>query len=296
MSDQLQGWIPMPQDVDIVKSEMANPLFYQAAPLLKGSGKGKIALLHNNFKKLGIPFPLRFQKIGDCVSMGAALANDTLKVTEIVNGEREAWVAETSTEDLYSGSRVIIGGNRIRGDGSIGAWVVKYMHEDKFGTLARIKYEFADMTKYDGNRARSWGSKRMPDALLNEAKKHPITGYTSVETYEDVIDSLYNGYPVIICSNQGFASKRDDDGFARAQGSWGHCMALLSFDDEYKRPGCLCVNSWGPAWITGPKRHDQPDGSFWMDAEIVERIVKQGDSWAISGFKGFKPKADARVL
>jgi len=297
MPFQPQGWINDQEAVEEVKSFMKNPFFYQAAPMIKGSGKGKLALLHLNFKKLGIPFPLRFQKIGDCVSMGTALAVDTLKVTEIVSGEREQWIAETSTEDIYYGSRVIIGGNRIRGDGSVGAWATKYIHQDKYGTLVRKKYDFGDLTIYSGPKARLWGANRdVPNGLLEEAKLHPITDYTAVQSYEDVIDSLYNGYPVIICSNQGFSSTRDSEGFARPQGSWAHCMMLIAFDDEYKRPGCLCVNSWGPTWISGPKRHDQPDGSFWMDASVVERIVRQGDSWAISGFQGFKLRPNARVI
>lgn len=297
MPFQPQGWVNDKAAVEEIKSFMRNPFFYQAAPMIKGSGKGKISLLHMNFSKLNIPFPLRFQKIGDCVSMGTALAVDTLKVTEIVNGEREQWIAETSTEDIYYGSRVIIGGNRIGGDGSVGAWAAKYIHKDKYGTLVRKKYDFGDLTVYSGPKARLWGANRdVPKGLLDEAKLHPITDYTSVQSYEDVIDSLYNGYPVIICSNQGFNSTRDSEGFARPQGSWAHCMMLIAFDDEYKRPGCLCVNSWGPHWITGPKRHLQPDGSFWVDASIVEKIVRQGDSWAISGFEGFKLKADARVI
>ena len=49
-------------------------------------------------------------------------------------------------------------------------------------------------------------------------------------------------------------------------------------------------NSWG-TWNSGPKRHDQPNGSFWVDAEEIERrILKKGDSWAFSGYEGFKPR------
>lgn len=285
--DYPTGWVDDKDTVDLMKSEMVNPFFSAAAPMIKGSGKGKMELLHLNFKKLGIEFPLRFQKIGDCVSMGTALAVDTLKVTEIVNGEREQWVAETSTEDIYSGSRVIVGGNRISGDGSIGAWACKYIRD--YGTLVRMKYPFTDLTTYSGARAREWGSKKMPAELYTEAKLHPVLEYTSVESYSDVIDSIYNGYPVIICSNQGFTSTRDSMGFAKASGQWNHCMMLIAFDDVDNRKGALCVNSWG-VFNSGPKRHDQPDGSFWVEDEIVDRIVKQGDSWAISGFNGFKPK------
>lgn len=297
MSFQPQGWINDQKIVEEIKASMKNPFFYQAAPMIKGSGKGKMALLHLNFDKLKIPFPLRFQTIGDCVSQATALCVDTLKVNEIVNGEREQWVAETSTEDIYYGSRVVVGGNRISGDGSVGAWAVKYIHQSKYGTLVRKKYDFDDLSVYSGAKARQWGSNRnIPKGLLDEAKLHPITDFTSVQSYEDVIDALYNGYPINVCSNQGFAYTRDKDGFSSPKGSWGHSMAIIGFDDSFKRPGVLICNSWGAKWNSGPKRHNQPDGSFWVDAEIIERMVRQGDSWAISGFEGFKLRPNARII
>jgi hypothetical protein len=51
------------------------------------------------------------------------------------------------------------------------------------------------------------------------------------------------------------------------------------------------VNSWGPNWVSGPKRHNQPDGSFWCDADTLERyILSANDSWAYSNFNGFPPQ------
>ena len=75
-------------------------------------------------------------------------------------------------------------------------------------------------------------------------------------------------------------------------------MSILGVDDEYKRPGVLVQNSWGRNWISGPKRNNQPDGSFWVDAEEIERrILSQGDSWAFSGYEGFKPrKLNTRII
>ena len=92
-------------------------------------------------------------------------------------------------------------------------------------------------------------------------------------------------------SNQGFTSNRDKDGFARPSGNWAHQMALIAMKDD-SRPGALIQNSWGPSWIGGPKgEHDIPDGSFWCDAEVLERnILRAGDSWAHSSFDGFPPQ------
>ena len=65
---------------------------------------------------------------------------------------------------------------------------------------------------------------------------------------------------------------------------------ILAVDDAHRRPGVLVQNSWG-TWNAGPKRHNQPDGSFWVDADDIERLIlSQGDSWAFSGYAGFKPQ------
>tara|TARA_R110000868_G_scaffold228799_2_gene481762 strand:- start:833 stop:1066 length:234 start_codon:yes stop_codon:yes gene_type:complete len=69
-------------------------------------------------------------------------------------------------------------------------------------------------------------------------------------------------------------------------------MIFIGVDDAHRRPGLCCMNSWGPNWISGPKRHNQPDGSGWVDAETCDRMLRvQPDSYAVSGFVGF-PAAD----
>jgi len=64
---------------------------------------------------------------------------------------------------------------------------------------------------------------------------------------------------------------------------------ILGIDDQSSRPGALIQNSWG-TWIGGPKRHNQPDGSFWAERRSVERILSENDSWAYSEYMGFPPK------
>ena len=75
-------------------------------------------------------------------------------------------------------------------------------------------------------------------------------------------------------------------------------MAIIGVDDDYRRPGVLVVNSWGRHWVDGPKRHDQPDGTFWCDADVLERqILREQDSWAFGDYEGFPPKKlDLRII
>jgi len=286
------GWIDDPAAVEAVMNDLPFPVFSDIWTPIKDSGKGKRVLLYDFIRKASNgQYPKRKQTIGDCVAHGAAYAVDAVKSVDIIlKNEFEEWVEETATEDIYAGSRVQIGGGRIRGDGSIGAWAARYVNE--YGALPRGKYGNVDLTTYSGSKARSWGrgGAGVPKSLIPTAKKHPIQTVSQVTTYEEVRDLIANGYAVTIASMQGFSSKRDSEGFARPQGSWAHQMSILAVDDEYKRPGVLVQNSWG-TWNSGPKRHDQPNGSFWVDAEEIERrILKKGDSWAFSGYEGFKPR------
>ncbi len=63
-------------------------------------------------------------------------------------------------------------------------------------------------------------------------------------------------------------------------------MAWGAADTEYKRHGILILNSWGK-FNSGPKRNAQPDGSFWIDLEVAEKMIKQGATFAVSNFEGF---------
>ena len=58
-------------------------------------------------------------------------------------------------------------------------------------------------------------------------------------------------------------------------------------DDTGSRPGGLLVNSWGTDWISGPTRLDQPGGSFWADADVIDGMLSQEDSFAMSNYIGY---------
>lgn len=231
--------------------------------------------------------------VHNCVSMGAACGVDVLRcVQHFLLNTSEDWIAECATEPIYAFSRVEIAGGQLGGgDGSNGIWAAKAMKQ--YGILIRKKYGNIDLSVYSGQRARQWGMPRagVPDELEPIAKEHIVKNYSQVRTWEEARDALANGYPVTIASNAGFTSTRDKDGFARPSGSWAHQMCLTAMKDD-GRPGALIQNSWGPNWIGGPKgEHDIPDGSFWCDAEVLERnILSAGDSWALSNFDGFPPQ------
>jgi hypothetical protein len=57
-----------------------------------------------------------------------------------------------------------------------------------------------------------------------------------------------------------------------------------------KRPGGFLLNSWGPDAHSGPRvPPDAPVAGFWCDAATLDRMLRQGDSWAFSRVAGFPP-------
>ncbi len=273
---------------EAVLARSQTPVFAASGVPVQGTGKGKTVILIDALRKVFPGWKSHLQTIGDCVSHGFALCVDILAAVEILSGEPEEWRGQTATEAVYALSRVEIGGGQLgNGDGSVGAWAAEALQ--KYGTLRRTRYDSVDLSEYSGERAKAWGRPRagLPDELEPIAREHPVQAASLVTSYEQARDSIANGYPIAVCSNQGFTEQRDADGFARASGSWAHCMAFVGVDDT-RRPGLLCQNSWGDDWNSGPKRLDQPDGSFWVDAEIADRMLsRRPDSFNVSGFRGF---------
>ena len=269
-----------------------------AASAIRGTGEGTTALLWKHVEELVGEFPVRTQAIGDCVSQGAATVVDVVKAVEVTSGDGdETWRAETASETRNGLSRVEVGKGELgQEDGSYGAWGAQAVKE--YGTLVRERYGQHNLSGYSGELAREWGVDGLPDELEPTAREHLIREISLVTTYSDVRDALANGYAVTIASMQGFRHHRDEDGFLKPEGEWPHQMAVIGMDDEFKRPGVLVMNSWGTNWVTGPTRHNQPRGSFWLDAEVLEdRILSEEDSWAFGNYEGWPARSlDLRII
>jgi hypothetical protein len=207
--------------------------------------------------------------------------------TAIVGGQKFEWKS-VSVEAIYALSRVEVGGGRISGDGSVGAWAAKAVKD--YGVVSMEKHGAHDLTTFSPARARDWGRRGCPDDLEPEAKRHPIKGTALVASWADVKRSIQQGYPVAVCSDQGFRMERDATGRARPQGSWAHCMAIVGVRaaKDGRTEGGFILNSWGDQAHTGPVwPADAPVAGFWADAAVIDRMVRQGDSFALSDVVGF---------
>lgn len=262
------------------------------------SSEGKRVVLWDYTRQVnrGSHLPTWRQEIGDCVSMGAANAIDYLACMEIARlGDRERY-RRSFPPFIYGVSRMQIGGGKLGlSDGSLGVWAADAVR--KFGVLA---CDEPKTPKYSGDVARTWGrTPGVPKAFLELGKPHCLKTVAQVSNYPQVRDALINGYPVTVASSRGFRMElrvANGKSWGVPAGQWFHQMCFVGVDDDSQRPGCYCLNSWGDT-AHGKPADDAPPGGFWVDAEVVESMVKEGDSWAYSQFEGFPArKLNFRLL
>ena len=296
------GYTPDPEATKAFLDTLDEPTIRDAAPELfeqrRVAPDPEGVMLYRPFRKAfsakyGREWACEKQGIGDCVSWGWGHGVGFATAVEYILGNIDEWDMP-STEAIYGGSRCEARGKTFAGysDGSYGGAAAKFVHQ--WGILFRREYPFANLTTYDASRAKEWGAygcggKGDNGVADTEAKKFPVVRVAQVKTYAEAKASINAGYPVPVCSMQGFASTRDADGFARPQGTWAHCMVFIATRSD--REGLLVLNSWGEKWISGGLfPPDQPAGSFWCDSQTCDRMLSGGDSFAVSAVDGFKAR------
>lgn len=263
-----------------------------------GSGIGKTRLLYLDYESTyGSAYQPRDQgSAPSCVGQATAAACDILAATQIHEGKlQRAPPGEACAATIYGWSRIDIAGINTNdfGGGSRCRWAVEAIQ--KFGVVPLRNFEDLqlDLSKPSAQRCIKYGYSGVPTQLVTIGQQHIIVEFIQLNSYEDVRDAVFNGSPVIVGSGVGFGTKngakRDKDGFLKRprRSNWNHAMAIIGVSDE-GRKGALLLNSWGPNWISGPTRFgSEPQGSFWADADAIDEIVDQGDSYAIRMFVGY---------
>jgi hypothetical protein len=280
--DGLVGSICDPDDVDKLLGELPHPVFGAAANNLYGTGEGKLALLYKSVQKFDPTFGAHERQVtGDCVSHSTRNAVDVTRSHEIIGGDREEFIARSATEAIY-------GSRGHGGQGMSCSVAARFVHQNG-GILLRKDYGFVDLSKYDGMLGAGWGRRGVPDDVVKEGQKHQVTTISNIRTVEEARDAIANGYAISVCSGYGFSSRRDKHGIAKRSGSWSHAMAWVAMDDTREildETLFLVQNSWG-VWNGGPKRHDQPDGSFWIREKDARGMLSGGGAWVFSDVDGF---------
>lgn len=302
-SGNFKGWEPDKPAIEAFVAAQPIPEF--GAVMRSFGSERRDTLLYEPLLKLHPTWRRGAQGIGDCVSWGWELACTMLMAIQTIQ-KGDEWRGEAATEPIYGGSRVEARGGRLGGwgDGSYGAAAAKWIKE--WGVLLRQDYSAQtgnpehDLSTYSSKKAKNWGNygcggerdARGAGPLDGLAREHPVQTVSLVSSFEEAAAAIMNGYPVPVCSGQGFTSTRDADGFCRAAGSWAHCM-LFAGVRFGARPGLLCFNSWGrsvsgPFWPElAPEAQAVTHCSWWVDAAVCDRMLRQRDSFAVSNFQGF---------
>ena len=237
---------------------------------------------------------------GTCVSFGWGMGSYIGQAVDWVHsGKPGKPPLLVATEPIYGGSRTAGRMPPITNagwsDGSYGGAAARWgsgrcKDPAVGGILYRQVYGDIDLSSYSIDRSRNWGCYGVPKSIAVEANRLKALAVAQVSTWDELVAAIGSGYCVPICSNVGFSSTnvRDKDGFLpRGQKPWGHCMVVVATrfaDGPGKRDGALILNSWGLAWVAGPKwPSDQPDGSFWATRPDIEMILRQDDSFAVGG-------------
>ena len=274
-----------PEDTDKLLGELPHPLFGVAASDLYSSGKGKTALLYKSVQKYDPTFGAHERQVtGDCVSHSTRNAVDVTRSHEIVGGDVEDFVARGATEAIY-------GSRGHGGQGMSCSVAARFVHQNG-GILVRRDYGFVDLSEYKGMLGAGWGRRGVPSEVVTEGKKHQVKTISMIKSVEEARDAIANGYALSVCSNYGFSSRRDQHGIAKKSGSWNHAMAWVAMDDSheiYNETLFLVQNSWG-VFNGGPKRFEQPDGSFWIRERDAAGMLNQNGAWAFSDVDGFPPR------
>lgn len=224
--------------------------------------------------------------VGCCVGAGFKHAVDVLQATQMAAGRRAEW-KPISAEVIYGMSRVDVGGGRISGDGSVGAWAAQAIKT--LGVAPMQSFGSTDLTQFSPARARQYGrSPGVPPEVKSFARSFPVKGTALVKSWTDVKRATQQGYPTAVCSNVGFEGQRDSTGLISPRGTWNHCMAIIAVATANGRERAFILNSWGDQIHRGGKwPADMPDAGFWASSEAVDRMVRQGDSFALSDAVGF---------
>ena len=291
------GWVNNPEEVQRQLTQLPKPLFGNS---LQPKTNDADTLLYKIVRSvINQDAPKGPQGIGDCVSWATAnfvnylqcvAIDQALKTVdpddELAKNNIILAYEEIATEVIYALSRVEVGGQRgSYSDGSTGIWALRAVN--LWGNLSRKHLERKGLSgAYDSRRAKEWGAKGLPDNLEPDAKTKLVKTVSLVKSYKEAVAAIDNGYPVVVCSDQGFTMTRDSDGFCRPKGTWYHAMLFMA-TRKGRRPGLGCLQSWGGMVPDGPLALDQPDNSFFVDAEICERMLRQGDSFTGSQFDGY---------
>lgn len=241
-------------------------------------------------EKHGLPkWRPQYQKRGTCVGQGAKLgADDLMALAYVLNGV--PFPGRAAVAGMYPGSRVDVGGQPGRWDGSTGSWVNKWALQGGILLLKQVNLA-EDSRDEDEQLAVRWTVSRdgVPREYEEHAKERIVAFGTLCRNTEELTAGQNAGGVLVQCSNLIPSGKRDSNGYSKVRRSGGHCQLVDGCRDIRGRvaEGYLEQNSWSEQFGDGPVwPEDQPDGSVWIDRDDMQAQLDQRDSYLWFGVNG----------
>jgi hypothetical protein len=290
----------------VIKDTSANEILYATAPGFHetfpeavGAGKGRLSAPYKACLTLDPDYGrCESQTTGDCVSHNTRNAGMVDYCVDALFGET-TFKGRFATENIY-------GYRGHAGQGASCSRLANYVGPDgPGGFLPRAVYgdgsNSVDLSRYSSGIGARWGWSGTPDWLNKIAAENKAQRVFKCQSIEEARDAIASGFGLSRCGWWGYSRKRDANGVSDVSGRWAHAMAVHGADDtdsakKIDPNGIFCVqNSWG-LWNSGPKRADQPDGSFWVKAARLAREIDQGGVFVIASVRGFNRVAVADLI
>ena len=270
------------------------PSFYDAFPAAKGVGAGRLSLPYRAALHYDPDFGIyERQTTGDCVSHAVRNAGMLDYCMDAMFGET-TYEGRLATEPQY-------GYRGHRGQGADCARLGEYISPlGPGGLLPRQQYTSADgrhtvdLSVYDSSIGHNWGGSGTPGWLDKIAANNKAARVMKITRMEEMRDASALGFGVFRCHTYAFENVRNEFGFAKrdSRKTWYHAEAIIAFDDtewchnRYGGGSPLEQNSWGE-WNHGPKRLDQPGGSYWIFPRTAQDMLRRGAYFVVASVRGY---------
>jgi len=241
-------------------------------------------------KLTGKHLPNTNQLLGDCVAAATEMGIEYLLADQIVRSGNLQQYRPVFRPWLYGAGRVLVGGNRIGGDGSLISW--QYDAITKYGVLAEDEQ---GLPGYSTSVGRQWGSSKAAlNPWIEKAAQTKIEKYVGIKNFDDLAKAVIVGkmFPCI-ASSQGFQMQLRHDQAAGCSwfvpsGSWAHQMHIPAVDYSASRPRCYIGNQW--SYGAHPGQLDGPNGGGWVSAEFFDKWVRQSGCYCLAmvGFDAWR--------
>lgn len=242
----------------------------------------RFAFWDNVIKLTGKHLPNTNQLLGDCVGASTEMAIEYLLADQIVRIGNLQTYRPVYRPWLYGAGRVLVGKNKIRGDGSLISWQFEAI--EKYGVLAEDE---PGLPAYSTSVGRSWGSNQSElQPWMDKAAQTKIKKYVAVKSFDDLAKvSIIGKMIACIASTQGFQMQLKHDQAAGCSwfvpsGTWSHQMHIPTVDYNTSRPRCYIGNQWG--YNSHPGQIDGPNGGGWVSAEFFDKWVRQSGCYCLA--------------